>query len=205
MLLCTENIIVKPRSDDKEFIIRLQNKEDDAWRELANRYYQKLLLFCGRYVRTQDEAKDLVHDALFKAMANISKFDLDRYRSIQPWLWQIAKTTTLKYLRYRKVREPNWHAVPITKSTTTVIFLDVMDSRPGPRTAASETDKFRVIFASLEKLDEKFREVLLLHYMDGLTRKQIAELLEIPENTVKSRLRVALQNIRAALPAALDN
>ena len=204
MLLCTENVVANRMSDDRELIVRLQNKEDDAWRELVNQYYQGLLIFCGRYVRSQDEAKDLVHDTLFRAMGNISKFDLKRYRSLQPWLWQIAKTTTLKYLRYRKVREGNWQAVPITESTTTVTFLKVMDGRPGPRTAASETDKFRVIFASLDKLDEKFRDVLLLHYMDGLTRKQIAELLAIPENTVKSRLRIALEKVRAALPTSFD-
>ncbi len=205
MLLCTENVITQPISDDKKFVIRLKKKEDDAWRELVNKYYQGLLIFCGRYVRSQDEAKDLVHDALFRAMGNIEKFDIDRYRSIKPWLWQIAKTTTLKFLRYRKVREANWQAVPVAETASTMAILKVMDSSPGPRTAASETDKFRVIFRSLDKLDEKFREVVLLHYMDGLTRKQIAELLDIPENTVKSRLRVALERVRARLPTSLDD
>ena len=190
-------------SNDKDLIIRLQKKDDDAWRELVNRYYDRLIHFCGRFVRSQDEAKDLVHDTFFRAMGHISQFNVDRYDTIQPWLWQIAKTTTLKYIRYRKVREEDWQDVRLTQSHTTMTILKIMDSRPGPRTKASEADKYRVVFEFLDNLSEKFREVLLLHYMDGLTRKQIAELLDIPENTVKSRLRIALQKLRPALPTSL--
>ena len=49
-------------------------------------------------------------------------------------------------------------------------------------------------------LDEKFAQVLMLHYIDGMTRKQIAELLGISEDAIKSRLRKALDKLRSLLP-----
>ena len=80
-----------------------------------------------------------------------------------------------------------------------------MDEKPGPRTEAHEKDRYKILFESLDHLDERLSEVVFLHYMDGLTRKEIAEYLEIPENTVKSRLRIAFERLRNVLPRELYN
>lgn len=188
---------------DTEIVLRLQNKDDEAWSHVVTLYYDRLLLFCGRYVQSQHEAEDLVHDTFFRAMVNISKFDVDRYTDIQPWLWQIAKTTSLMHIRYKNVRKGAWPSAPKTVSSSTMTILKIMDERAGPRTEANEKEKHELVFSSLDKIDEKFREVIYLCYIDGLTRKQVAELLDISENTVKSRLRIALEKVRSALPTAV--
>ena len=60
-----------------------------------------------------------------------------------------------------------------------------------------------MLFESLDQLDDRFSEVIFLHYMDGLTRREIAELLDKPENTIKSRLRIAFEKLRNVLPKDL--
>ena len=190
-------------SEEKELIARLQNKDDDAWHQLVTLYYDRLLMFCGRYVVSRQEAEDLVHDTFFKAMVNIEKFDADRFSNIQPWLWQIAKTTSLMHIRHKNVRKGAPSSEPKTKLSTTMTILKIMDESAGPRTEAHEKDKYEVLFSSLDKIDEIFREVIFLCYIDGLTRKQVAEVLNIPENTVKSRLRIGLEKVRSALPTAM--
>ena len=186
-------------NDDIELIKKLKNKENEAWRELITRYYKGLVIVCGRYVRNWDEAKDLVHDSIIKAMQNINKFDSTRYTTVKPWLWQIAKNTALNHVKARKRREDKWQSIRPSNSATTQTYLKIMDSKPGPRTEAHQKDKSKLLFDCLDKLDEKFSEVVFLHYMDGLTRKQIAEVLNIPENTVKSRLRIGMERLRAFL------
>ena len=192
-------------TEDRNLIKRLQNGEKTAWKKIASQYYKGLVLYCGRYVRNQSDAKDLAQDSFVKAMANIVKFDSNRYSSIQPWLWQIARNTALNYIKSRKRKDGNWQQAKPSQSTTTQTYLKLIDNRPGPRTMANSSEKYKILFSHLDKLDEKFIEVIFLHYMDGLTRKQIAELLNIPENTVKSRLRLALEKLRGSLPADLMN
>ena len=190
---------------DRDLVQRLQAGDKAAWKDTANQYYKGLVLFCGRYVRNQSDVKDLVHDTFVKAMANIAKFDSKRYTSIKPWLWQIARNTALNYIKSRKLKDGDWQPVQPSQSTTTGTFLKLIDNRPGPRTLIHSSEKYKILFDCLDKLDEKFTEVVFLHYMDGLTRKQMAELLDIPENTVKSRLRLALEKLRLALPTDLKN
>ena len=190
-------------NENTEIVLRLQNKDDEAWQHVVTLYYDRLLLFCGRYVQSRHEAEDLVHDTFFRAMVNVSKFDSHRYSDIQPWLWQIAKTTSLMHIRYKNVRKGVLPSDPKTVSSSTMTILKIIDDRPGPRTAVNEKDKYELVFSSLDKIDDKFREVLFLRYIDGFTRKQVAELLDIPENTVKSRLRIALKKVRSALPTSV--
>ena len=190
---------------DAELIKRLKNNEDAAWEEVVSLYYNKLLWVCGRFVRDQSEAHDLVQETLVKAMAKIDTFDTNRFSSLRPWLWQMARNVGIDHTRSKKNKEDKWQSLRISQSATTETFLNLMDEKPGPRTEVHMKDRYKILFESMDQLDERFSEVIFLHYMDGLTRKEIAEFLEIPENTVKSRLRIAFERLRDLLPKELYN
>ena len=190
-------------NDDLEFIGKLQNDEEQAWKDLVDIYYNRLLLVCGRYVRSQEQAKDLVQETFIKAKKNIDKFDTARFSSLPPWIWQIATNISLDYVRSRKHKEEQWSPPRLSESASSAFYLKIMDSHPGPRTEANNQGKSEKIHEALEQLDDIFREVICLHYMDGLTRKEIAEFVGVPENTVKSRLRIAFQKLRNLLPEEL--
>ena len=189
--------------DNSKLIKRLQDKEDAAWEEVVGLYYNRLLLVCARYVRDQSEAHDLAQETLVKAMAKIDKFDTNRFSSLRPWLWQMARNVGVDHVRARKNKEDKWQSPRISDSATTETFLKIMDENPGPRTEADVGNKYKILCETLDQLKEIHSEVAVLHYMDGLTRKEIAELLNLSENTVKSRLKKALKDIRGLLPKEL--
>lgn len=103
------------------------------------------------------------------------------------------------YIRARKHREDKWQSPRIAESSTCQTYFKIADSSPGPRTQIGELERNKNLFRYVDTRDQKFSKVLMLRYIDGLTRKQIAELLDIPENTVKSRLRIALDKIRSIM------
>ena len=189
--------------DDRELIKNLKNNDEAAWKQIVDLYYNRLLLVCGRYVRAQEEAKDLVQETFIKAKKNMDKFDTARFSSLRPWLWQMATNISLDYIRSRKHKEEEWSPPRLSESASTAFYLKIIDSNPGPRTEAHHQGKSEKIHEALEQLDDIFREVICLHYMDGLTRKDIAEFIGVSENTVKSRLRLAFQKLRKLLPEDL--
>lgn len=189
--------------NDLELIENLRKNDESAWKGLVDLYYNRLLLVCGRYVRSQEQAKDLVQETFIKAKKNINKFDATRFSSLRPWLWQMATNISLDYVRSRKHKEEQWSPPRLSESASSAFYLKIIDSHAGPCTEAHNRSKSEKIHEALEQLDDIFREVICLHYMDGLTRKDIAEFVGIPENTVKSRLRIAFQRLRNLLPEEL--
>ncbi len=191
--------------DDIELISRLKANidDDDAWDGIVELYYNSLILFCGRFFTSQEEVEDIAHESLIKAKNKISQFNTNDYSSLRPWLWQVAKHTAYDKIKFYKRRNMyNGMIIPSKFATTHSIFK-LRDNKPGPRTEAQKQDRFRVLYNALDKLDTRFSDVIFLHYIDNFTRKEIAEFLEISDNTVKSRLRVALEKIKKLLPDEL--
>lgn len=189
--------------DHVDLVECLQRNDQKAWDFLVRMYYEDLVTFCSRYVHSSNEARDLVHDTFIKAKKKIQRFEQCTYGSIRPWLWRIARNTALDYIRYRNVREPDWQAPKIMESSATRAYLRIPDDKTGPRTSARKQEEYHRLFESLEQLDPIHHEIVCLRYIDQFSRKEIATYLGIPENTVKSRLRVALKNLRTMLPRSM--
>ncbi len=188
---------------DDDLIAGLQKNDEQAWEELVYMYYEKLVIFCGRYVRSNDEARDLVHDAFIKAKKKIMQFKKNRYGTLKPWLWQITKNTTLDYIKYRNRRDKRWQRPTLSESTATQSYMKIRDEEDGPRSEACKREEYKILFECLDQLDPIHSEIILLRYIDHFGRKEIASYLKIPENTVKSRLRVGFQKLRALIPESL--
>ena len=186
---------------DQDFVEKLKTDDMEAWKDIVEAYYKQLILFCHRYAEEPDLAQDIANSAFVKAKENIGKFDFQKYSQFRPWLWQIAKNIALDSIKKRKPEKREEKRESDSMLTITQTMLEGIEPGPGPITHAFKNERYTILFSCLEQIDEKFSEVLLLHYMDRMRRKEIAQFLEIPENTVKSRLRLALEKLRSALPS----
>ena len=190
---------------EKNLIIKLKELDDDAWDALVDQFYSKFLNYCNHSVRYQDEAEDVVQDIFIKAKNSIAKFTVVDGTSgeIGPWLWTIAKNTVRDYYRKKKYRDDRLQFPQPSETASARNFLELIDNKTGPRTKARKQDRHKFLLEGLDKIDRKYAEVIFMRYIDGLSRKRMADLLEVPEDTVKTRLRRALEKLKGILPGDL--
>lgn len=174
---------------DEQIAKRVQEGDAEAFGLLIERYQPKLDRYGGKFLADADDAADVIQDVFIKAYENIQSFDAARRFS--PWIYRIAHNEFVNALKKRTANR-------------TVFTFDIDTLLPqlsAPDTADSvalERDLRRVLDAHVSKLDPKYREPVVLYYLEGMEYKEIAEVLRIPVSTVGVRLaraRAALQRL----------
>lgn len=136
------------------------------------------------------DAREAVQDAFVKAYRALDRFDVDR--PFAPWFFRILRNRCRDVIRSRKTR----------------FSTEVLDERLEQRSAGPEASPERArrrrevketIWTALERIGEDHREVLVLKELQGFRYAEIAEMLEIPEGTVASRLYHARNALREEL------
>jgi len=163
-------------------IASLRSGDTHAGTLLNHLYRECVLRFCWGYLGSREEAEDAVQEVFCKVLT--AEQVPDKFR---PWLYRIARNHCLNVLRH-KARRKDDRALP-------------SDSRLGATATGNLTRLVRHelrsrVFHLLAALSPAYREVLQLRYAEGLSRAEIAEVLEIPESVVKSRLFEGLKKLR---------
>lgn len=168
-----------------------------AWRLLLGRHQTNVYNLCLKLVGSRDLAEDLAQDTLVKIVQNIQRFD--GRAKFSTWLYRITMNVCLSKLRAEKVRRHSSlddHAGDDAPSLGASLAGREPDAWSGVQTG----EQNRHLLAALGSLEPEQRAILLLRDTRDLDYDQIAEVLEVPVGTVKSRLFRA----RAALREALE-
>jgi RNA polymerase sigma-70 factor, ECF subfamily len=144
-------------------------------------------------VRPSD-LEDLAHDVFVVVHRRLGDFDPGR--AVRPWLFGIAYRVASEHRRRRPLDGP------AARSEADV--ADLVDQAPSPERILAADDARRRVAEALEQLPLDQRCVLVLHDIDGVPVPEIALTLELPLNTVYSRLRLGRSKFAAALAATLD-
>ena len=172
---------------------RARDGDASAFGELVRRNMRRAYFASLGLVGSHDDALDLSQEAFTRALRASSR--LDPERPFYPWLYGILRRLCLNYLRDGSSRQ--------AKLAEAGAWLEVeaqeraVDSNPA---RAAERDELRRrVATAIESLPPNQREMLVLREFEGLRYQEIAELLEIPEGTVMSRLYTARKGLAAAL------
>ena len=163
-------------------VVRLRTRHPEAGALLHQLFRDALLRFCWGYLGRMEEAEDAVQDISFKVLraADVPEF-------FRPWLYKIARNHCLNMIRDRANRKDR-RALPAASQ--------VDEALTGHLTRLVK-DEVRSRLAELvANLAESQREVLRLRYVEDLSRPEIAEVLDVPESVVKSRLFEGLKTLR---------
>ncbi len=164
-----------------------------AFQVLSARHGARIYNFILRQVRDQELAKDLVQETFLRVVKNAASFRAQS--KFTTWLYTIARNQCIDALRKARHRRHVPLDRPLSKDDDGgATLLDmVADDRPGQATQA------------LGELPDEQREVFLMREIEGLKFREIAEIVGIPENTVKSRMRYALEALRGHLAEFADS
>jgi RNA polymerase sigma-70 factor, ECF subfamily len=162
---------------------------------LLRRHYDRVHSVCRRITGSSSDADDACQEALIKIVRNLPRFD--GRSSFGTWAYRIATNASLDELRKRQ-RRPSLQVVrPSTAGGDDERSIDPADDAASRQTA--RIDDQLAIDAALDGLSEDFRVVVVLRDVIDLDYQEIAEVLDIPLGTVKSRIARARSHLADAL------
>ena len=171
----------------EKLVKKAQKGDDKAFLKLIEPEKAKLYRMAFLYVKEESDALDIVQETIYKAYVAIAKVKEASYFST--WLTRILINTSLDYLKMKNkvipIEQDAVERIESVEKIGTEARLDLQHA--------------------IELLDDKYKTVIMLRYYQDLTVKQIAELLEYPEGTVKTNLHRAVNKLRGNLKEACVN
>ena len=180
--------------EDREAVRRVQAGETEAFEVLVEKYKRKTFRLAFQVLRDQEEALDVAQEAFVKAFRSLPKFKGES--AFYTWLFRIAMNVALDRRRQRVTRAKSMGAedVPPEEWERSAVSED-----RGPDDEAASAERRERIARALESLSEHHRSIIILSDIEGLSYREIAEVLEVPMGTVMSRLHNARKRLRDAL------
>jgi RNA polymerase sigma-70 factor, ECF subfamily len=187
-----------PGTDEPALLAALRAGDPAAFEVLVRLHGRRMLAVARRLVTNEEEARDVVQDAMLSAFRSMDRFEAQA--RLSTWLHRITVNTALMKLR-RRVRKPEESIEPLLP-TFNEKGHHVM--RAAPADAADELferEETRVLVRqAIAELPDSYRTVLLLRDIEEMSTEEVAGLLGITPNAVKARLHRA----RQALATLLD-
>lgn len=188
------------RSDEK-LVADYLSGEEKALQILIGRYLKPIYGFVYRYAGSAADAEDIVQETFVKAWRHLKKFD--QKRSFKTWLFSIAKNSAFDFLKKSGFTSGRKKPLLFSELDDDDYGNTITDSLPDPAPLPPEILERKELGAMLEaavaQLAPKQRAVVYLRYNDRFTFKEIAESLQEPLDTVKSRHYRALIMLRKLL------
>lgn len=160
-----------------------------AYAILVERYEEKLLRYVMRIgVRSREDAQDILQDVFLSAYRNLNDFDTDL--KFSSWIYRIAHNKVISHFRKVSAR------VRTTPYEGDVDLLNILASDTdiaGDMDKKLQADEVREI---LEKMEERYREVLVLKFLEDKDYKEISDILEKPMGTVATLINRAKKQFR---------
>ena len=187
--------------DEADLVRRAQSGQAEAYGELVRQYQNRIYNLTYRMCGRAEDAEELAQEVFLKAFEKIHQF---RHRSrFYTWLFRIAKNVTISHCR-RNRRVKFISLSGTDENADCAIAQDQMAEQaarrnPGPEQAATRKETARKVTDALNELDEEFRIVVVLRDIEDMNYGGIAEVLDLPTGTVKSRLHRARNMLREKL------
>ena len=168
---------------DGEIVEAVKKGDRDAYREIVDRYKRQAYHIALGFVGDPQDALDVSQSAFIKAYRNLKRFDTGR--PFMPWFYRILRNLCLDHIRRSKRRRE----VPLSE------VLILADDSVGKETHMA-------LRQAIDALAVEQREVVMLHYFEGLSYKEMASVLDKPMGTIMSTLYNARQRLKVALKGA---
>jgi len=176
----------RPQWNDIELLRSIGGGNAIAFERLYERYGRLVFSLCLRLLRDLAEAEEVTQEAFLRVWCQAARYDPAR-GSAATWLLTITHHLVIDHVRRRR-----GDAIPSSPDVDAVTALAVDD--PGDRAVTRVAGSS--VRSALRGLSLEQRQALWLAYFAGYTHREIADALALPLGTVKSRVRLALQNIR---------
>ncbi|MEX0721533.1 MAG: RNA polymerase sigma-70 factor [Balneolaceae bacterium] len=176
------------KSCESGWIIQIKQGDNEAFKNLFMKYYSSLVNFAYSYLKSVHVAEEVVQEVFADCWENKEKLDPDK--NIKTYLFQAVKFQSLDIIKHTKVKE---------KYAKELVLIKNNQYQPEPQLDSSGQEFINAVQKEIERLPERAQHVYVLHRKEGLTYKEIAQVMEISPKTVESLMSRALKTLRSRL------
>ena len=189
------------REIDQKLVEKSQKGDKQAFGILVEKYHKKLYRLLSRMVRDQSEIEDIVQESFIKAYRAINNSRGDS--AFYTWLYRIGVNTAKNHLMSLSRRPKAMNDVELEDIEN---FEEASDlrSHETPETAMMTKEIAATVNETIEHLPEELRSAITLREMDGLSYEEIAEIMDCPIGTVRSRIFRARESISEKLKPLIE-
>jgi RNA polymerase sigma-70 factor (ECF subfamily) len=186
--------------DWPQTVRRCMDGDSGAWAELVRTHHRRVYGLCYRFTGSAADAEDLTQDVFLKIYSNLGSFDVAR-GSLQVWITTMTRNLLVDNFRRTKHQrataslDEGWDQTDELKPVDRLVTRD-----PSPHEMAARKELEKMVQEALAHVSVELREAVILRDLQDMDYKEIAQVLGIPEGTVKSRISRG----RAELARLLD-
>ncbi len=193
-----ENRILNPKADEISIIKQVLGGDADAFEHIVKKYEKKVYNLALRYLKNRDDALDLSQEVFIQVYNNLAQFRGDSQFST--WIYRVTYNKCVDMLRKTQKLRRN-----VVMSTDDENFFETRDRRASIEEDYEGRETLVTVMKIIDTLPSEQRDVVILRYIKDLSYSQIADVLEIAEGTVKSRLNRARLKIKEQLKESGTN
>ena len=195
----SEGIENREKLTDEQLIARFQDGDVASFDILVRRYQNPLFNYVTRFVGDSTEAEDIIQETFYRLFRN--KHYYKEIAKFSTWIYTIAGNLARTELRRKKKRK--FFSINFFMSTDKDYDIPDPSSNPEDKLDAIVTDE--MIQKAITKLAPKFKEVILLRDVQGFSYEEIAEIVNVPLGTIKSRVNRARLKLQEDLSDIIEN
>ena len=181
---------------DVALVVKAQKGDLDAFDALTLRHRERLMSVIYNMTSNREDAADLTQEAFVKAFRSIGRFK--GKSSFFTWLYRIGVNVTLSYLQKNRARR-FFSLENLSEEVNQETAFEILASSSKADRGTLLNELQEKLNEALQKLSNKHRTIVVLFEIEGLSHKQISEIMNCSEGTVRSRLHYAKQQLQAYL------
>lgn len=178
---------------DEQLVETAVNEDAEAFGEIVRRWERKIFALCFGMLSREDEARDAAQETFIAAYRNLKNFRGEA--KVSSWLHRIAVNQCLTRKRREKTRSESF----LDDETKADEKIFVAPAAISPARTTEKNERLKLVRRAVSSLPEDLRQVVVMKEFEEMTFQEIAETLELPLSTVKSRLYTALKQLRIKL------
>lgn len=172
---------------DRDLVAATRAGRLDAFETLVDRYQGLVFRFLFHFMGHRDDAEDITQETFLQLFRKLDCYD--PAQSLKAWLLTMARHLAISHHRRQT-------PAPLDPAVIGELVRDVVS---GPEAEVLSRDEVRIVHEALHQLPDEYREVLVMRYLLDMPLQKVAEVLNIPEGTAKSRVFHARGLLRDAL------
>ncbi len=168
-------------SGDQQLVERCLGGDDTAWEGLVRSYGKSIYNLSYRFTNRKEDAEDLTQEILLRVYRNLKSYRSEA-GSLKNWVLRVARNLVIDHYRQKR-------RLPPSAGSEELETMNIRDeTAPNPHQTVERREAARFLMDGIQSLSFELKEAVILRDLEGMAYHEMADLLNVPEGTVKSRI-----------------